>query len=137
MKYCEKCGKEFEKGYFCPYCGSKLIEKETIKYDIFGEAVNEPKKDSQPVLTAPDPRQNRIKIGEIGEILSFITIGASLVPFVGFLLCIASLLINLVALKNNKKSLKYVILSAIFLVFNILWTYLLYKNGVISLTFTT
>lgn len=134
MKYCEKCGKEFEKGYFCPYCGAKLIEKDTVKYDVFGEVMNEPKKHNEPALTTADNSQNKLKMTEIGEILAFVTIGASLVPIVGFLLCIASLSINFVALKNDKKVLKYLIMSVIFLVFNIFWTYLLYVNGVLSLT---
>ncbi len=131
MKYCPKCNKVYNDNlFFCSDCGSKL--EHVVEYDIFGEPIEEKvnKQAEQGTTTFINKEDKNAKFLRNSEMFAFISIGFSMVPFYGFIFCLASLIMNIKAYSLNKKHLVYIILSIVTLLFNIVFFILEIRYGV-------
>jgi len=139
MKYCEKCNKGFtDEKVFCPECGSKLIPP--LETDIFGDPIE--RKHNKQVIY--DENKNvydnkGIKnspykdiVDKNYELFSLLSIGFMFMPIYGIILCGISLYKNLNHYNETKKGFGYLLLTLIALVVSLIFTYLLYKNGILT-----
>ena len=104
MKYCPKCNKLYEDNFsYCSSCGTKL--ESMIQYDIFGEPINnnkEPNYQGSATLVNNDKKN---KLEKASEMLALLSIGLSMIPLYGILICFVAMVLNIKMYSIEKKQL--------------------------------
>ena len=131
MKYCPKCNKLYEDNFsYCSSCGTKL--ESMIQYDIFGEPINnnkEPNYQGSATLVNNDKKN---KLEKASEMLALLSIGLSMIPLYGILICFVAMVLNIKMYSTEKKHLGYLIISIVTLIFSVVFLFLIIKYGSLS-----
>ena len=149
MKHCNNCGRDYETGKYCKYCGALLIDK--IEFDIFGDPIERKEKpveqdrviyDENGWVIAEDSqnlgsdnlinKKGILKPNKLWEILSLISIGTAFIPLIGIGFSILVSIFNALEYRKNKSQKPFMIIAFVMLAVAVLFTLILFLTGVMK-----
>ena len=149
MKHCNNCGRDYETGKYCKYCGTLLIDKP--EFDIFGDPIERKEKpveqdrviyDENGWVIAEDSQnlgsdnlineKGILKPNKLWEILSLISIGTAFIPLLGIGFSILVSIFNLLEYRKNKSQKPFMIIAFVMLAVAVLFTLILFLTGVMK-----